>query len=101
MTKTVSTRLPDDVVEALDELGDRSGQSRSEVMREVVRKGLRAERLERALDAYRAGEVSLGKAAEMAGLPIAIFLQEMKRHGVLLNYDLEDLHEDLEWAEQF
>lgn len=100
MTKTVSTRLPDDLVEALDELGDRAGQSRSDVLREVVKKGLRAERLERAMEAYRKREVSIGTAAKMAGLPLTLFLDEMKRHGILLNYDLEELERDMDRVEQ-
>lgn len=96
--ETVSGRLPDDLVRELDDLGRLTGKTRSETLRDVVQKGVAAERLERALDAYRRRAVSLGRASEMAGIPIAVFLDEMRRAGILLNYTREDLSEDLAWA---
>ncbi len=48
-----------------------------------------------ALELYREGRLSLGKAAEMAGLSLREFLYEMRVRGVPLNYDLEELGEDL------
>lgn len=99
MTDTVSTRLPPDVVRALDALGRELGRNRSELLRDVIVRGLDAERLARALDALRARRVSLGRAAEMAGLPVTVFLDEVRRAGVLLDYDLDDLRHDLAWAD--
>lgn len=100
MSETVSGRLPDDLVHELDALGDLTGKSRSEMLRDVVRRGLAAERLDRALEAYRRREVSLGRASEMAALPITVFLDELRRAGILLNYTHEDLAEDLAWAKR-
>ena len=100
MTETVSGRLPDELVKELDQLGKDMGMTRSEVLREVVSKGVAAERLERALDAYRRREVSLGRASQMAGIPITVFLDELKRAGILRNYDLDELRRDLAWAER-
>jgi predicted HTH domain antitoxin len=59
-----------------------------------------ADRLQQALNAYREGKISIGKASEIAGLPITIFLDELKRAGILLNYTKEDLMEDAKWARQ-
>lgn len=100
MGETVSGRLPDDLVRDLDELGKLEGKSRSEILRDVVQKGIAAERLERALEAYRRRLASLGRASEMAGLPITVFLDELRRAGILLNYTREDLAEDLAWAKR-
>ena len=52
-------------------------------------------RLLAALELYREGRVSLGKAAEIAGLSLREFLYELRIRGIPLNYDLEELEEDL------
>ncbi len=51
-----------------------------------------------ALELYREGRVSLGKAAELAGLSIREFLYELRSRRVPLNYDLEELEEDMKTA---
>jgi predicted HTH domain antitoxin len=100
MAETVSGRVPDDLARELKALGEATGRSRSEVLRDVVRRGLIAERLERALDAYRRREVTAAKASEMAGIPLTSFFDEVRRNGLLRDYDVEDLERDLEWAER-
>lgn len=98
MGETVSGRLPDDVVAALDELASATGRSRSDVLRDVVRRGVAAERIAQAIEAYRHHRASLGKAASMAGIPIGAFLDEIRRAGLLRDYHVADVQEDLEWA---
>ena len=44
-----------------------------------------------ALELYREGRVSLGKAAELDGLSLREFLYELRSGRVPLNYDLEEL----------
>lgn len=94
----MSGRLPEDVVAALDELASATGRSRSDVLREVVRRGLAAERIAQAVEAYRHHRASLGKAAGMAGVPIGAFLDEIRRAGILRDYHAADAQEDLAWA---
>lgn len=98
MGETVSGRLPDDVVAALDELASATGRSRSDVLRDVVRRGVEAERIAQAIEAYRHRRVSLGKAAQMAGIPIGALLDEIRRAGILRDYHASDAQEDLEWS---
>lgn len=49
-----------------------------------------------ALELYREGRVSLGKAAEIAGLSIREFMYELRVRKIPLNYDVEELTYDLE-----
>jgi len=100
MAETVSGRLPPDLLRDLDRLGRASGKSRSQVLREVVQRGLAAALLDRGLEAYRRREATLGRAAEMAGLPVTAFIDELRRAGILRDYDTADLRRDLEWARQ-
>jgi len=100
MAHTVSGRLPPDLLRELDSLGKRAGKTRSEILRDVVRRGVAAERLERALEAYRHRQVSLGRASELAGLPVTVFIEELRRAGILRDYHADELRSDLEWAGQ-
>ena len=47
------------------------------------------------LELYREGRISLGKAAELAGLSIEELLYELRKRDIPINYDLEELEEDL------
>jgi predicted HTH domain antitoxin len=48
-----------------------------------------------ALQLFRDGTVSLGRAAELCAIPLAAFMDYAASHGVPpLNYDLEALEED-------
>lgn len=53
-----------------------------------------------ALELYREGRVSLGKAAEIAGLSVGEFMYELKARNVLVNYDVEELRRDLTAVEE-
>ena len=52
-------------------------------------------RLALAIGLYAGRKVSLGRAARIAGIPYVRFMEEMGKHGVCLNYGLEDLEHDL------
>ena len=54
-----------------------------------------ARSLEEAVRLYREERVSLGKAAELAGLSVGEFLRELRARGIPLNYGPEELGEDL------
>lgn len=97
--ETVSVRLPSRLLRRVARLASEAGVSRSELLREVVQRGLAAKRLERGLDAYRRREVSLDRAADQAGVPVTVFLDEARRAGVLANYSPEELRRDLSWAD--
>ncbi|MCX6935227.1 MAG: UPF0175 family protein [Verrucomicrobia bacterium] len=53
-------------------------------------------KLEMALGLYRDEKVSLGKAAQVAGLSVPAFLQEMGRRNIAIHYGMEELNQDLE-----
>lgn len=48
-----------------------------------------------AIDLYRQGRVSFGKAAEIAGLSRRDMMQRFASHGVVLSYDAADAEDDL------
>lgn len=53
-----------------------------------------------AVGLYTRREVSLGRAAKVAGMPYVAFMHELGRRGVCLNYTLEDVEHDMRMADK-
>jgi len=54
-------------------------------------------RLAIAIEAFRRGLISVGKAAELAGIPLQTFIDELKRRGIpAYRYDDEEAMRELE-----
>jgi len=77
---TVNVKLPADLVSAAKlDLGNISQEAAKLI----------------ALELFREGTVSLGRAAELCATPLAAFMDFAAAHGVPpLNYDVEQLAED-------
>ena len=52
-----------------------------------------------ALELYREGKVSLGKASEIAGLSVWEMMSLLKERRIPLNYSIKDFEKDLELLE--
>ncbi len=94
--KTVTTRLPDDDEEMLSRVEDELGADRSEVLRRLIRKGLDDWSREKALEELRAHNVTVRKAAEIAGIETVEMLSLASEAGIDIGYSLEDLERDLD-----
>ena len=92
MTKTMSIRMDRENYEFLTELSKRGRGDLSKAVRELVHRG----RLMLAVEKYRNGEASLGKAAELAGIPVGEMIGILAEYGVKANLDQEDYRQGLE-----
>ena len=95
-TVTLSTRLAKEEARKIDELAANLGLDRGAVLKQLIRKGLKEIQTERALDGYRRGTIKLSKAAEIAELTLRDILLRLPEESVELNYDVRELHRDLE-----
>jgi predicted HTH domain antitoxin len=95
-TVTFSTRLAKEEASKIDELAANLGLDRGAVLKQLIRKGLKEIQIERALDAYRRGTITLSRAAEIAELTLRDILLRLPEESVELNYDVEELRRDLE-----
>lgn len=95
-TVTLSTRLAKEEARKIDELAANLGLDRGALLKQLIRKGLREIQTERALDGYRRGTITLSKAAEIAELTLRDILLRLPEESVELNYDVRELHRDLE-----
>ncbi|HMD09281.1 MAG TPA: UPF0175 family protein [Candidatus Acidoferrum sp.] len=89
MTKTMSIRMDRDNYEFLAEISKEERSDLSKAVRDLVRRG----RILLAVERYKKGEASLGKAAELAGLPVGQMMT------ILTEFGVESRIEDAEYLQ--
>ncbi len=94
-TTTLSMRIPTSEAVKLAGLAKRVGLDRATLLKQALRRGCEEVLFERACQAYRHGEITLSKAAEMAGIGLREMLLRASRESIELNYTVQDLARDL------
>lgn len=74
---TKSIRLTHEEAEELARLVEGTAYAEAALMRQWVLRGIQHFRVSEAIRAYQEGHVDLRQAAERAGLPVAVLLEEM------------------------
>ena len=62
---------------------------------EILSLGLEEYRLRQAMTLYRSGEFSLAYAAEQAGLPLRVLLEEARQRGLMPRVDEQQFDRDV------
>jgi predicted HTH domain antitoxin len=92
MTKTMSIRMDKDNFDFLNKLSKEESGDVSKAVRDLVNKG----RLMLAVERYKKGQASLGRAAELAGLTLSEMMNTLAEYGVKSNLETEDYLKGLE-----
>lgn len=91
MTKTMSIRMDRDNYEFLNAMSREERSDLSKAVRDLVTRG----RILLAVEKYKKGEASLGKAAEVAGLPVGQMMTLLGEFGVRSRIDQDDYRQSL------
>ena len=91
MTKTMSIRMDRENFDFLSAMSVEEQSDLSKAVRDLVSRG----RILLAVERYRKGEASLGKAAKVAGLPVGQMMTLLGEFGVQSRIDEEDYRESL------
>ncbi|OGV65006.1 MAG: hypothetical protein A3K18_32965 [Lentisphaerae bacterium RIFOXYA12_64_32] len=94
-TTTVSARLGKDEAEQLAALARAADLDRASFIKQMLKRGIAEYRFEQACTAYRHGDVTLSRAAEMAGLGLYELLRRLPAESLTLNYDVAALQADI------
>jgi predicted HTH domain antitoxin len=94
--ENVTTRMSDEELDLIERLAGAKGESRSDAVRQAIRRGAQEELIRVALQRYQDGEVGMRGAANIAGLTIAEMMNEANERDILLNYDETDLADDVD-----
>jgi len=92
MTKTMSIRMDRENLEFLTELTREQRSDLSKAVRDMVTRG----RLLLAVERYKKGEASLGRAAELAGVAVGQMMTILTEYGVESRIEDEDYRQSLE-----
>lgn len=95
-TTTISMRLPKSEVGRIEKLARELGTGRPTFLKRALQRGAADLMFERACQAYRDGEATLSRAAEIAQLTVRDMLLKMKSADLELNYGVDDLSKDLQ-----
>jgi len=92
MSKTMSIRMDRENFEFLNELTKEQRGDLSKAMRDMVTRG----RILLAVERYKKGEASLGRAAELAGVPVGKMMTILTEYGVESRVEQEDYLQGLQ-----
>lgn len=95
MGKTVTTRVNEELSDRIDEIAEKEGLDRSTVVRKFLADGTKNWLIEKSLEEYEAGKVTLWQAADRCGLSIWEIIQEAREREVHIPYTVDELEEDL------
>jgi TDG/mug DNA glycosylase family protein len=95
-TEQLNLRLEADLVAQLEEAAGEESLDRGTMVRKLLWEALRHRRLERALEGYRRGEVSVGRAAADSGLTHWEILEQIRRRGIAYPLEAEEVEARLE-----
>ena len=96
MAETVSVRVGKPELREIDELSKMENKSKSNVLREVLDKGIKEKKLYIALEKFRNNEVTAWKAARIANIPLTKFMDILVQKGIDFHYGVKELREDFE-----
>ena len=92
MSKTMSIRMDRENFDFLNELTKEQRSDLSKAVRDMVTRG----RILLAVERYKKGEASLGRAAELAGVPVGQMMTILTEYGVESRIQEEDYLQGLE-----
>ncbi len=96
----ISITPPEDIENKINMLATVSHMDRSAVIRSIIDIGVRQKLIEYSLDQYMQKKVSLGKAAEIAGISIREMLDILNEKGIPLHISQKSILEDFKAALQ-
>ena len=96
MQKVLSMRIENDDMEFIKLEAEEEKSDRTKVIRELIGKG----RVHLAMEQYRKGKISIGKAAQKAGLTISEMMDKLAEFGVKSPVTREQYLKGLKSAEK-
>ena len=90
MSEQINIRVEKKIVQDFEELANYEKLDRAALVRKVLLEGLNQERINFAIQKYVLQEISVERAAEIAGVSIHEFLNIMAKFGIPSNMSLED-----------
>lgn len=95
MAEVISLRLHRELKAMLEELSKEEAKERSELIRELLKAGIKEKKLEKAILLYKEGRATLWKAARIANISLWKMAEVLRDRKVEAQYGIRELKEDL------
>ena len=92
----ISLVIPKQMRKAIRELQDLTGEDQSTLVRRLLDRGLAEAKTDIAVDRYVKDKTSLEQSAEIAGVSLWKFLDELRTRNIMLKYSLADAQSEIE-----
>ena len=96
LENVMTVRLPNEDLKIIEEISLKERKDKSTTIRDLVELG----KIYFAIIQYRENKISIGKAAEIAGLTISEMMELLSKLGIENNLDLADYLESQKFAEE-
>ena len=96
MSERISFVIPKHLRKSLKELQDLTGEDQSTLLRQLLSKGLAEAKMDIAVDRYVKEKTSLAQSANIAGVSLWKFLDELRTRNVMLKYSISDAQSEIE-----
>jgi predicted HTH domain antitoxin len=96
MGETVTTRVDDEMARGIDFFAKKEKLDRSTITRRLLARALQEEELDYALEQYKNGDITIGRAAEIAKKSLREIMAIAAKRGIPFQYSLKSLREDAE-----
>jgi len=94
-SEVISVRLSKERTKVIEEIAKAERVDKSTIIDRALEHYAKEWKLQRAVELYREGSVTLSRATEIAEISIWEMIDVLRKRKVSLQYDLEDLEEDL------
>lgn len=94
----ITTRVPEDVAKDVERIAKAEALDKSTTIKRLLIHAVQTWKIDYALKLYQDGKISIGKAAETAGITVWELLDTIVKRKIPLQISKEDLEEDLKAA---
>jgi predicted HTH domain antitoxin len=98
MYENIAARIPEEMIKDIDYVAEEERTDKSKVIRELLSNAVKEKLLGLALEKYSKRQVSLGRAAELAKMPLADFMVKAAERNIPINYSIGSLEKDFKAA---
>ena len=98
MATTVTTRVDGDLLRDIKFFAKEEGLDRSAEIRRLLSRDIKQNKVEYALQRYKEKQITIGKAAEIAGIHLREMMILASEKGIDFQYSEKDLEEDFRAA---
>lgn len=100
MYDNIGARIPRETRKDIEYVAQEEQVDKSKIIRDLLAEAVKKRIIRLAIEKYARRKVSIGRAAELARIPIADFMVLLAEQKVPFNYTLESLKEDMEAAKR-